>query len=401
MSLDDDCLLYMMRFLSIADLIRLEEVCDRFRRLVQKKYRSCKTYSWIKENAKCNEIAIEKVGSYLTEFQYNGIGNVELKAFSLVGRYCSNIRVLILAELTLDMNLIILLEPILASLKWLEVDKYLLGKAPPPQPPDSEDQEEQEIGPVACMMLCIEKLECLCVGEPFVKDTHILHDYLGSLMSLKYLKLSLVGEEGFKNIANYVCLDYLPLETMDLYFPHEDLADFDHFCSGLTTLYQLKTLIFRNVKNKHLPLLMSAIPGINTLTTLHLICSTGTIVTHQTQRLMSRINNKNLNQIKLEMLQNLSMQFLVKLKWWENVVYFTLANCDKVTNDVLIEICTKMAKKMTVLNIVACPSILPLFVETLEAVSKVRTFNLTVNLYHDKIDKYSKFVVSMAEIALK
>lgn len=386
-SLNDDCLIYLFRFLDPEDLIRIEEVSLHFRELVLQFYRICRTYEWSRKRHKVNQKMIERVGGNLRELIYQGIGSRDVDCFTLVNQYCQRIERLSLFDVTIDMNLITLLMPVLENLKKLHIDRYLLiKKSVLPNDQDNLDR----LSDMQCLMLCIPNLTHLFIGEPFDKDSFMGHEYLSMLLNLKSLTLNLSRNSSFKEFGEYFDHTFLPLTSLELTLPNNGFEDYDKFCSGLENLKQLKELKLHNLQNAHFWLLIASVRNIKCLEILHLNCVQGLILNKSLQYLLNKIDNKTLVDVRLCSLKNLSFQFLHPLKWWNVLTTFDLDNCEKFKNEDLLAILMRVHQKFTKITIRGA-SLTPEIVHLLARVSKVRRYNLTLHFYHETQEIFEQF----------
>lgn len=393
--LNDDCLLHLFCFLDPEDLLTLEEVSTHLKYLTFYYYRLVHDYEWSKQRQRVNKQMIERIGGNLRRLIYRGIGSTDIECFSAVHRYCQRIDTLTLFDVTIDSNLNRLLMPVLESLKSLYIDRYLMVKqvrvlGPLNEGEEPPEEEEDIFSVIQCLMICMTNLEHLFIGEPFDKDSFMVHDYLSMMLNLKSLNLNLTRNDTFAEFGAYFGHTFLPLTSLELIFPNEGVTDYDKFCSGLINLQHLKQLKLHNLQNKHFGLLVPGIRNIKSLETLKLNCAQGVILSKAVQYLLTRIDNKELFAASIGSLKNQSFQFLYTMKWWKNLRSFEILNCDKFNNDDLLEICLRATKLISV-TVKDCIGLHANIVHQLVRISKIRIYNITFNFYHQNQEIFSKF----------
>lgn len=393
--LNDDCLLYIFRFLDPEDLIAMEQVCEHLQCLAYQFYPLCHRYEWSRKRQLVNGQMIERIGASLREFVYQGIASVDVDCFTAVNRYCRRITSLTLCDVTIDMNLITLLVPVLDHLKKLQIDRYLLIKKLRVEGPlnegDEPEVDEDVPSDIQCFMLCMPHLTELTIGEPFDKDSFMSHDYLSTLLNLRLLKLNLARNRTFTEFGEYFGQhSFLPLLSLELNLPNDGVTDYDLFCTGLENLKQLEELQLTNLQNKHFWLLIPYLRKIKSLRVLHLNCAQGVIISKSVQRIFPRIENKNLKELKINRLINLKFDFLYSMRCWSYLRSFEIANCEKFADEDLLEICTRVSRSFITMTVRNC-SLTPKIVHLLVKISKLRVYNLNFYFYHETQEVLSKF----------
>lgn len=394
--LNDDCVLHLLQYLQPEDLLALEEVSVGLRHLAFQFYRVCREYEWSKQRQKVNARMIERIGGSLRDLVYRGIGSTDIECFSAVNSYCQGIERLTLYDVTVDMNLLLLLMPVLDHLKHLHIDRYLMYKTVRVEGPLNEGEEpspedtEDPLSDIQCLMLCAINLNSLFIGEPFDKDSFMSHEYISTLLNLRYLNLNLTRNVSFAEFGEYFSHSFLPLESLELIFPNEGVTDYDKFCEGLENLQNLKNLTLNNLQNKHFWFLVPGVRKIMNLQVLKLNCAQGVNLSKSVQRIFTRLDNKTLRHVTLSSMKNSSLQFLWTLRWWANLRSFEIVNCEAFKNDDLLQICSRVTNKFVTVSVKDC-SLSPEIVHLLVKISKLRIYNLTFNFYHPNQDILIKF----------
>lgn len=395
--LNDDCLLYLFRYLEPEDLLALEDVSNRLCSLAFQYYRLCRYYVWSKARQKVNKKMIERIGFNLRKIVYQGMGNTDFECFDAVNCYCQRIESITLCDVTIDFNLGRLLMPVLENLQHLHIDRYLMIKKVRVEGPLNEGEElpeddaEDVLTDIQCLMLCCQNLKHLFIGEPFDKDSFMSHEYLETLLNLETLNLNLTRNVSFREFGEYFGHTFLPLSTLELIFPNDGVTDYDLFCKGLEELKQLKVLNLHNLQNKHFFLLIPGIRKVASLQQLQLNCAQGVILSKSVQQQMSRIDNKMLQDVMISSLKNTSFKFMWTFKLWSNLRSFEISSCDKFKNEDLLEICSRVTNKFSSITVRDCGSLTPEIVHLLVRISKLRKYHLTFYFYHANQETMSRF----------
>lgn len=396
-ALNDDCVLHLFHFLDPEDLLTVEEVSLGLRHLAYQFYRLCRAYEWSKRRQRVNKKIIERIGASLRTLVYRGIGSTDIECFSAVNRWCAQIASLTLYDVTIDSNLIRLLMPVLDHLKHLHIDRYLMAKQVRVEGPLNEGEEPPEeeaadvLSDIQCLMLCVPNLTHLLIGEPFDKDSFMSHDCLSTLWNLQTLNLNLTRNVSFAEFGDYFSHTFLPLHSLELILPNEGVTDYDKFCAGVGQLQKLTVLKLHNLQNKHFSLLIPGLRGVKGLRVLHLNCAQGVILSKSVQHQMARIDNKMLQEVAISALKNSSFHFLASLKWWPLLRSFELVNCEKLKNEDLLEICSKMTNKCTTVTVRDNFAVTQDIVHLLVRISKLRIYTLTFNFYHNTQEMFNRF----------
>lgn len=343
LSLNDDCLLEIFSKCSIRDLMALENVCTRFQTIATYSYRFIHKFTWQKSQGRANEEIFVRIGPFLREITYFGMGNSDYECFRIISKYCERVKRLKLFQISVNLSLVYQMLPILTNIECLEVDEYLT-------------QSESIVTDFSCLILCAEKLKKLRIGRPIIiYGRFITHDYLVALTTVQDLTVNLIGD-GFLNISKCFSTNST-LQRVHLVLPDGDYENYHEFCASLVNLTSLVELRLENLKNKSFESLFRAISDLlklKKLKQLNLKCSKDTTLTTRAQRSMSRM--RNLPHLTLHSLKNLTYDFLTYHLWLKTLQTLTLINCPGFTTEnlfVILEMCPQLEQ----ITLEECPKV--------------------------------------------
>ncbi|GAB0090472.1 hypothetical protein DMENIID0001_052070 [Sergentomyia squamirostris] len=341
--LNDDCLLQVFSYCSVVDLMNLEKVCVKFCEISQYSYKFYREFVWRKVKGRDFEGIISRIGPYLREITYYGMGNSDQECFQIVSKHCHRLRSLKLFQVSISMSLVYQIVELLYGLESLEMQEYLT-------------YSEHVVSNLSCLVLCCDNLRKLCIGHPLnIYGAHIHHDYLIALTTVQELSLNLIGD-GFHNISQCFTTNSV-LKRVHLVLPDSDYEIYNEFCDALMHLTSLEELKLENLKNKSFESLFGTISELlklGNLQSVYLKCCKDTTITTRAQRAMSRM--RNLPHLTLDSLKNLSFDFLLQHIWLKTLQTFTVINSPGFTEDTLSLILLR-GVKLEKIVVMGCPKI--------------------------------------------